>query len=353
MATIKKIRESLYHFWVDFLELYATFFDEKNYFDTLDFDNSNTWELDGYQYIKTEVPRYTYKIMFLYQNNAVFAYYKWETSGTIPSKDLFLIYGMGFKLLSKEQIQDFMSLYLIDIQHIRRLDICLDVTLSMIEVLKIFPKYKGKWVIYDDENWEPETRYFWQIRKHKNKRHIVRVYDKLRDIQESKKIRSHAEYFRHDDVTRIELEIRSELAKNFSIYDLWDEEILKAVYVNYLSNYTKSFSFLSDNPLTLYRKKEAPIDVEEYQSLYYRTQRANIFLWHARTAYRLWFCPVRILIAEWLIQPKTESILWWDLIQHMAYMERQLFRTHFREKARQRSLKHLLDNSPEYEDSGE
>jgi hypothetical protein len=54
-----------------------------------------------------------------------------------------------------------------------------------------------------------------------NKRYIVRVYDKLKDIIEKKKTNLYQNYLQEDAVTRVELEIRPELAKNIGYEKLF------------------------------------------------------------------------------------------------------------------------------------
>jgi hypothetical protein len=54
-----------------------------------------------------------------------------------------------------------------------------------------------------------------------NKRYIVRVYDKLKDIIEKKKTKLYQNYLLEESVTRVELEIRPELAKNISYEKLF------------------------------------------------------------------------------------------------------------------------------------
>jgi hypothetical protein len=46
-----------------------------------------------------------------------------------------------------------------------------------------------------------------------------------------------------------------------------------------------------------------------------------MFVAYARTAYNLWFCPVRVLIAEGYIQEKTKDLLWVRILEDILRKE--------------------------------
>ena len=343
------IKNNVIHFWLDHLEFYAECKHEVQLFSALDFDNSNVGELEDYVYFKTEVRNYKYKIMFLYEWYPVFAFYKWSKDANIATKDYLVVYGTAFKILAETDIRYFVEWYFENISHLRRFDLCLDLPYFIMDILSFFPHYKWKWAVFNDENGDIATQYFWEKQKGKNKRHIIRVYNKILDLVQSKKIKLFRDYFQFDCVTRTELEIRAELARNISYEDIWKKEVQQAIFKNYLSKRTELFNFIPYEKMSLFKKKEIDIDSEEYQSLYYKTQRKNIFLGHAKTIYNLWLCPVRVLIWEWYIQPKTASIFWLDIIEHLWVMERKIKQEFYLRKQKIRDFQNLLDNSPEYE----
>lgn len=208
------------------------------------------------------------------------------------------------------------------------------------------------------KSWEIQTRYYWEVYNSKNKRQIIRVYNKLNDTLEKWKIELYSDYFNLWDVTRIELEIRPELAKVKSYTEVFDDNMLLQIFKNYLKRHTSIFESLPWENETLYRDskkyrfihwEKIEIDSEDYQGIYYRTKKKNIFLWHARGVYNLWFCPVRILIDEWYIQTKTKRILWEDLVEHLWLMESKLKRIDRIDRKRRKDFQNLLDNSSEYE----
>lgn len=344
------IKNNIVHFWLDYLEVYASCKYEKELFDSLDFDNSNTWEIEDFVYIKTEVPKYKYKILFSYQGYPVFAYYKGDRELHIPTKDLFVVYGTAFKLLSVYEIRYFIEWYLYKLTYLRRFDLCFDTPFFIVDILKKIDPYKAKWSEFYDSNWDIATKYFWEKVWSKNKRHLIRVYNKILDIVESKKIKLYKDYLQFDALTRIEIEVRSELARNISYSDIWKTEIQKWIFRNYLSKRTKLFDFLSQEKITLYRVKKVDINSDEYQSLYYKTQRKEIFLWHARSIYNMWFCPVRVLIAEGYITDQTKKILGYDSLEEIIFREKRLKNEFFLKKQKKRDFQNLLDHSLEYED---
>jgi len=349
MVTQKNIMDNIIHYWLDHLECYATFKFEKELFDSLDFDNSNTWELEDYTYIKTEVTKYIYKIIFMKDNYPVFAYYKWDRTQNIPTKDYVIVYGTGFKILTTDEIHHFILWYFIEHSHLRRFDICLDTSFHIKDIMKRFKDVKQKWAEFYDEEWGIATKYIWDKKVMNNKRNLIRIYNKILDIIASKKIKLFRDYFQFDSVTRIELEIRSELAKNISYEDIFKEDIQKSIFKNYLSRHTSLFNTISKEKLTLYKKREIDFESEEYQSIYYKVYRRNLLVWHAKTVYNLGFCPVRVLIDEWYLQDKTKRILGEDLVEHLWLMESKLKSIVRENRYRRHKTKNLLVNSSGYE----
>jgi hypothetical protein len=61
----------------------------------------------------------------------------------------------------------------------------------------------------------------------------------------------------------------------------------------------------------------------------------------------MWYCPVRVLIAEWLILDKTKRMLWLGIIGRISELERQLIQDVYIQRAKRKDFQNLLDNSPE------
>lgn len=344
MTKIINLENDIIHFWLDHLEVYWTFKYESELFNSLDFDNSSYSELEDYSFTKNEVPKYLYKIIFSKDNYSLFAYYKWDKSQNIPTKDYIVIYSTAFKLLSYEEILYFLEWYF-TLKHCRRFDICMDLVWDINDILTEFSnietsrEYKKSWNI--------ETLYIWEVKNSLNKRQLIRIYDKQKDLIQKKKIKLYEDYFDYEDVTRIEIEVRQELAKNRDYYDIFDNSLLVWIFKNYIYKYSKMFESFSWDKITLYKKKET-FDTEKYQSLYYKTQKKNIFLWHAKNVYNLWFCPVRVLIAEWYIQDFTKKLLWYERVDEIIKKEKKLIDQIKENKYIRENLDEILSNYYKY-----
>lgn len=320
MTKILNLENDTIHFWLDHLEVYGTFKYESELFNSLDFDNSNYGEIEEFSFTKNEVPRYLYKIIFTKNNYSLFAYYKWDNSQNIVTKDYIVIYSTAFKILSYDEILYFLEWYF-NLKHCRRFDICIDIIWNINEVLKYFDEFQtGREY---RKSWEIETRYIWEVKNSLNKRTLLRIYDKQKDLIQKKKIWLYEDYFDYENITRVELEVRQELAKNRNYEEIFDNSLLVWIFKNYIYKHTKIFESLSGEQTSLYKKKET-FDPEKFQALYYRTQRKNIFLWHAKTIYNMWFCPVRVLLAEWYIKELTKQALWVEKIEALIKREKNI-----------------------------
>lgn len=317
------ILDNIIHFWLDHLELFWTFKFENQMFEKLDFDNSNYGELENYSFTKNEVPRHKYKIIFTKDNYSLFAYYKWEenSNSVIKSKDKIVIYSTAFKLLWNDNILYFLEWYFYLFKCFR-FDICIDLKFETNTILENFNKL-NTWKEFI-KFWKVETRYIWESNKYKNKRQLIRIYNKILDINEKNKHKLYKNYLIEDNITRIELEIRSELAKNIIYTDLFDNYIISWIFKNYLKKHTNIFDIEWVENLTLFRKAEKKVNQEIYQWTIYKNQRKAIFIWHAKSIYEMWYCPVRVLIWEWLILDDTKKFLDNDIVEIIWEIEIRL-----------------------------
>ncbi len=317
------ILNNIIHFGLDHLEIFWTFKFESEMFEKLDFDNSNYWEIEDYSFTKNEVPRYKYKIIFTKDNYSLFAYYKWElnSNSIIKSKDKIVIYSTAFKLIWKDEILYFLEWYF-KLDKCFRFDICIDITIYINTILNNFKDLKT-WKEFI-KSWNIETRYIWDSNKYKNKRQIIRIYNKILDINEKNKHKLYKNYLVEDYVTRVELEIRSELAKNIDYKSLFNNQILSWIFKNYLRNHTYLFKMEWVEDITLFKKIEKKVNQELYQWTIYKNQRKAVFVWHAKSIYNMWYCPVRILIWEWLILEDTKKFLDRDIVEIIWEIEIKL-----------------------------
>lgn len=360
MFNVKYIEQYIHHFGLDHLEVFWSFKDT-SLFEKLDFDNSHEWTLDEYTIEKHKVPKYAYKITFRKDTHTLFAYYVWlpkSKKQPVATRDYIIAYGTAFRVLEYEEILYFFEYYL-ELSHCRRFDICID--LKWIEINDLLEWYFHEYMTGREykKSWKIRTRYYWELKNSQNKRQIIRVYNKINDIKEKNKFALYGDYFDLGDVTRIELEVRQELAKTKHYREVFNDNTLLQIFKNYLKKHTNIFEILPWENETLYRNnkkyryangKRIELTPEDYQWLFYATERERMLEWHLKAIYNLWFCPVRIAIWLWYIKPKTERILWGDLINHLLHMEKKVKQDFFLKKIKQKDFQHLLDNSPEYEE---
>ncbi len=320
---MKNIEEYIYHFWLDHLEIYWTFKDE--YF-LNSIEVRKIWWYDIERV--NNVPKYKYKILFKRNLETLFAYYKWDKEQNIATKDYVIVYSTGFKLILEEEIKFF--LYQFNFWRVKRFDIAVDLLIDINSVLSNFKELNQRWATFNWPNWEIETQYIWD-KQRRNKRQIIRIYDKIKDTQNRKKNLIYKDYLNQEHVTRVELEIRSDLAKNRYWEYLFDIQILLWILKNYLSKHTEIFDSLPWEKITLFQKIDKNIDPKKYQSTIYRDKRNKVFIWHARSIFEMWYCPVRILLWEQLIQDSTKKFLDKDIVERLWELEIEIKREqHFK-----------------------
>ena len=109
-------------------------------------------------------------------------------------------------------------------------------------------------------------------------------------------------------MTRIELEVRRELAQNYTFEELLVWENLVWIMKNYLEKHTHIFEELEISKISLYRKPKK-IDYGMIQAHGAWLMRVRIFLWHARGLLERWLDPVYALLDKDIIHPVTYAIL--------------------------------------------
>jgi hypothetical protein len=345
---ILKLNKIIHHFWLDHLEIFWTFKDEK-LFDKLDFDNSNYGEFNDYIIEKHQAPKYAYKITFKQDNYTLFAYYKWKEKAEkqpVATKDYITIYSTAFKLLEYEEILGFIEHYL-TLKHCRRFDICLDLRFEINELLNNYFEKIKTWREFK-KSWKIETRYYWEMKNSKNKRQLIRVYNKKLDILEKRKFNLYWDYLLFENMTRVELEIRQELAKVRNYNDVFDNKLLIWIFKNYLYKYTKIFEEFPWEKITLYRAPKVKLDDELYQSLVYKTKKEERFISSAKTIFNLWFCPIRVLLCEWYIKEKTRLALWIEKIEDLINKEKKLIDRAFEDRYFRENTEKVLSNFYKY-----
>ena len=175
------------------------------------------------------------------------------------------------------------------------------------EVHKNFNKLNQKWSIFFDDSWNVQTFYIWQKKKKNNRYKLLRAYNKKDDIIEKKRQKYYADYLKKDFVTRIEIEIRSELAKNCDLDKLLDKKYIFWMFLTYIEKYTNIFSWFKYDETRL-NQVNKKVSVEDLKSdMYLQSRYINIFRWYADSILEIWWCPVDILLRAWTISENTKK----------------------------------------------
>ncbi|MCT4616669.1 MAG: hypothetical protein N4A38_00490 [Candidatus Gracilibacteria bacterium] len=286
-------------FGLDELEIYAKFKHEKM-FDEMEVRDEIPLTFEEFELTKIEVPKYEYKILFKTGEYSFGAFYKGDKTLPIPTKDYFVIYSTGFRLFNYSQISTLFNSYFI-LEKVKRIDITIDLETSIGNLLKDFKELKQSGGAIYGADGKIQTKYFGQVQKSQNKRSLIRVYDKLLDIKKKVKDKLYTDYLLLSSVTRVELEIRAELAKNIDIKDIFNTDTHIGLFKNYLSRHIEIFEELEGEKMSLYRPKEQIVDPELLQSAHYKNHCDKIFLGHARGVINRGACPVRLLINNVMI----------------------------------------------------
>ena len=223
---MQDIESKYLHFGLDFLGLNfpdrfkSTLFE--SFFIGLSV-NSNFFRLEWYGY-KFDV---TFTgagdkntLMFSYGGFPVINLAKMKNMGACaPVSYKMCFYGMFFAV-DKDFSQDFLNKFFDKYENdcdVSRVDIALDVPVSVSKFLK-----KGYKTNYNkisefgknERTGDIETK---QFGTKGTKKHMIRVYDKLKDSKKKEKMAIYLDYFSHPNVTRVECEINLESCKRFCV----------------------------------------------------------------------------------------------------------------------------------------
>jgi hypothetical protein len=83
--------------------------------------------------VNKNIPKYHYKVTFIYESDTVFAYYKGLKNQSIPTKDYVIVYSTGFKLILEEEIKFFLLQF--NLGRVKRFDIAADILININKTL--------------------------------------------------------------------------------------------------------------------------------------------------------------------------------------------------------------------------
>lgn len=310
--------DDILHFWLDELETFASFRQEY-LFEGMDCDNSNVRQFEDYVAEKSLVQWYLYKITFIRENHPLFAYYKGDAGASVRTRDYVCAYSSAFRILWETGVREFVEKHF-EIHKLRRFDVCLDLPYPISRIDAEFPTPKQKHAEFSGSGWALETRYIGEKRNSLNKRQLVRVYDKIADTVKKGKQLLYSEYLTLEAVTRVELEIRSELAKNVEFHEAFDRTRLLRIFKNYLSRHTAMFDGLPEEPETLFRKRET-VDGDAIQDRAYWTHKAKLLRGIAKNMLKVGICPVEMLMKDGILAERTKAAVWY---KHFALYQKDL-----------------------------
>ncbi|PID70321.1 hypothetical protein CSB37_02965 [bacterium DOLZORAL124_38_8] len=144
---------------------------------------------------------------------------KVKDTGIVRNYSYFIIfYGLYFCIPQAQNvIKKFVERF--HYAKITRVDLALDLPMSPTQFLKA--GYETKFRITsefgkNEQNDTIETKYFGQ-KNSSNKRHFIRIYDKLKDTKKKHKMLYYLDYMEHDDVCRCEVQVNSLSCKSYRV----------------------------------------------------------------------------------------------------------------------------------------
>ncbi len=318
-------QSDIFNFNVDEIEIYGTFCNYEMLLEWINNSNTDYLIFDEFTLKKSDKLRdYEFKVDFWKNNFPCFAFYIWKKLNTsIETRDYFKVYWSAFQIMELNEIIDFIDSYLMldrtDLNNgkrfntLKRFDLAIDIKKPIDNILKNFNDLSQKWASYFGAKWEVETHYIWEYQKRYNKALLIRIYDKIKDIKKKNKQVLYWDYLLEDNITRIELEFRTELIKNFKINNLLDKSYILNLFIKYIEKHTKLFEKIKTQDIEKLKRLNKKINLEELQAnQILRDRYISSFQWYAKTILKLWACPVDILIRCLLLSDitKHDIALW-------------------------------------------
>ncbi len=293
-------------FNLDYIEIYGHFKNVDMIREGLDWDNSNISTFWDFVCMYSDAQNYKYKITFLHNNIPCFAYYEGvQVSERITTKNYFIVYGKAFHLFSLEQIFGFIEKNLV-IEHIRRFDLALDTSLYIEELLRYFKDLKQKGARIYGDGGRIETYYIGEKQNRFNRSLLIRIYDKIADIQAKWLQKIYPEYSQEKTVTRFELEFRPELCRNLSFEQLQDKDYLFRLFITYIEKHTLLFKNLGKEPVQKLVRPKKKLDTKKKAYWYSIPERyLTAFMGYGKNIMKLGGCPVDILLRNDIVRLST------------------------------------------------
>lgn len=332
-------RLDIIYFNVDEIEVYGTFANYEKLIVWLDCDNSNIMFFEEFTLQKSDkLKDYEFKIDFIHNDIPCFAFYVGtKVNEYITTRNYFKVYWNAFQVFELEIIIDFINTYLIldgvdrkknkKMHTMKRFDLAVDVLFPIDEIVnKNFKKLNQKGTKYMGTEWELETYYIWAYKVRDNKNFLIRVYDKIKDIKLKRKQRLYPWYLQYDNITRIEIEFRSQVVSFLDFEELLDTDKMFNLFIAYIKKHTKIFKNLKTQDVDKLKRINKYVDIEalKYDRIL-RERYFNTYCGYSKNILAMWACPVDILMRNDLISDLTRrdipKCIVWDELSTQEYSE--------------------------------
>lgn len=335
MNTTKEIglhTSEVIHFGIDYIRLvFSKNFnseDLKGFFEGLS-ANSNYREIDWYGYhfvLSYSFSQSRKTLIFSYNSFPILYLCSYDNLSAVAQNISYSIdiYSTAFYI---PELQPFFSQFWKHLGFkgkITRLDLACDLLCTTGEFLNQgyvtqFPT--GSKLGYIEKTGDCETRYFGE--KHsKNKRHLIRIYDKLKDSEkkQKQKIKLFGHYFQYPAVTRVEVEIRSTTAKELGItpQKIGDLDFLESVFRTLVINKSGThFEALSHINISEVPKLE--LDRSQVEIPLSRLEISKRFLGMATNLYEAGADPIGYLIEKFAKLGIYQNPIEWKKLQKAVH----------------------------------
>jgi hypothetical protein len=306
---MNKVLDNIYHLGLDELELYCSFPMKEDIVIEFQRNGYNSFKLWLFEVdvIDHGIKGYRYKIIFKINEDDMFAFYQGKKNGAVFTRDYLCVYSTWIRVLWLPEVLKLIQEYFV-IDHTRpylcRFDISIDIALPIADILRKFKQVNQTGAEFYDSNWWIQTKYIGKKKITQNRNSLIRVYDKIADIKAKDKYDIFSDYMKFPYMTRIELEIRKDLARNITLEEIVVEDNLKAIFAQYVGKHSEVFNALSDIKISLYKaiqKEDKFLTRREIR----KSRKMKMFLGLAKNLREHHLCPVEELLREGMFEHKV------------------------------------------------
>lgn len=331
LETPKKLKKTdIFSFRMDTFEIFGNFPEKSKCFFPLSLGSER--ELDVQYKLDTDLEveystratKYLYKLIFSFNWVSCIEYHEGtQLSANIKTRNHIAVTGKAWKLLWQQRIFRIIERYF-TFEGFRRLDIALDITLPITEILLHFSKLKQKWRTEHWPSWDIETYYIWAYKKADNRYKLIRLYNKILEIKANQTQALYSEYLKQSHITRIEIELREELCKFITWQQAKDPVWLMDTFVSNIQKHTKLFDDFQGQKIKLTRSKKSILETLEPEQIM-NSQALKMFKGLAKSLKEKTICPIRYLVKEWVYDIDTLRDIFIAFDEHTQEFDKDFF----------------------------